>query len=124
MRKNELPIDEELDFAYLLTLLPPLYNVPEFSWLSELFSIIGHERLLTLCKYCGGEKIKIPTLDQLSESIDALQAFYDLDISKTKSMTEIDPHLFILIDKIRQVYKENNDASYTEGRFEIRKIED
>lgn len=124
MRKNELPIDEELDFAYLLTLLPPLYNVPEFAWLPELFSIIGHERLFTLCKYCGGEKIKIPTLDQLSESIDALQAFYDLDISKTKNIAEIDPHLFILIDKIRKLYKENNDATYSEGRFEIRKIED
>ena len=47
-RKNKLPLTEELDFAYLLELMPPLHGQPEFSWLPELFSIVGHESLLKL----------------------------------------------------------------------------
>ena len=70
---SKLPITEELDFQYLLGLMPPLHDVPEFSWLPELFSIIGYEKLLLLCKYAGGETIKIPTVEQVQESIDALQ---------------------------------------------------
>ena len=43
---SELPISEELDFQYLLQLLPPLENEPEFAWLPELFSIIGAKKLI------------------------------------------------------------------------------
>ena len=60
-----LSITEESDFAYLLELMLPLHNVPEFAWLPELFSIIGYEKLLLLCKYAGGETIAIPTIDQI-----------------------------------------------------------
>ena len=41
MTNKKLPITEELDFAYLLELMPPLHDIPEFSWLPELFAIIG-----------------------------------------------------------------------------------
>ena len=61
MNNNELSIKDELDFQYLLQLLPPLENEPEFAWLPELFSIIGARNLITLSKYAGGETIKIPT---------------------------------------------------------------
>lgn len=71
---------EENDFIYLLELMPVLHNVPEFAWLPELFSIIGAERLISLCKYAGGEIIKIPTIEELSLSIAALQLYYDIDI--------------------------------------------
>ena len=53
-KRIKLPITEELDFAYLLSLLPPLKDEPEFAWLPELFSIVGHESLIRLCKYAGG----------------------------------------------------------------------
>ena len=43
---SKLPLTEEIDFHYLLGLMPPLHNVPEFAWLPELFSIIGHEKLV------------------------------------------------------------------------------
>lgn len=104
MNKSKLPITEDLDFHYLLGLMPPLHNEPEFAWLPELFSTIGYESLITLCKYAGGETIKIPTLDQLSRSIDALQYFYDVDIKKCKVCSEIPSDLSDLYAKIHEVY--------------------
>lgn len=101
---KKLPIIEELDFAYLLELMLPLHNVPEFAWLPELFSIVGHEILLKLCKYAGGESITIPTLDQLQRSIDALQWFYDIKIKNTKMLIEVPPSLLPLVKKIVEVY--------------------
>lgn len=103
MKDNKLPLTEELDFAYLLELMLPLHNVPEFAWLPELFSIIGHDKLVTLCKYAGGESITIPTLDQLKDSIDALQCFYDIRY-KGKTLLEVPKHLIKLVMKISEVY--------------------
>lgn len=102
--KETISTKDELDFHYLLGLMPPLYSVPEFSWLPELFSIIGHEKLVLLCKYCGGERIRIPTLEQLSDSIDALQWFYDVHIKKVKSITDVPVNLHELFGKILEIY--------------------
>ena len=97
---ENLSITEELDFAYLLELLPVLHNVPEYSWLPELFAIIGHERLIDLCRYAGGETITIPTLDQLTNSIEALQWFYDVVIKKAKKSEDVPENLQPLFQKI------------------------
>ena len=102
---NELSITEELDFQYLLQLLPPLEDTPEFSWLPELFSIIGAKNLIMLCKYAGGETIKIPTMEQLAADIDALQWYYDIFISKKKPVEEIPPDLLNLVLKIQNIYE-------------------
>lgn len=102
---NELSITEELDFQYLLQLLPPLEDTPEFAWLPELFSIIGARNLITLCKYAGGETITLPTIEQLSNDIDALQWYYDVFITKKKEIGEIPANLCPLVMKIRAVYQ-------------------
>lgn len=105
MHNNEtISTKDELDFHYLLSLMPPLHNVPEFSWLPELFSIIGHEKLILLCKYCGGERIRIPTLEQLTDSIEALQWFYDVQIKKIKPITDVPVNLHSLFSKILEIY--------------------
>jgi hypothetical protein len=104
MKDKELPITEELDFQYLLQLLPPLENEEAFACLPELFSIIGIEKLITLCKYAGGETIKIPTLKQLLKDIEALQWFYDVYINKTKQEFEIPTQLKSLVDIIVNTY--------------------
>ena len=101
---KELPISEELDFQYLLQLLPPLEKESEFSWLPELFSIIGAKNLITLCKYAGGETIKIPTVEQLTQDIEALQWFYDVYISHKKSAMDIPAELYELVAKIKTIY--------------------
>ena len=104
---KELPINEELDFQYLLQLLPPLENEQEFAWLPELFSIIGARKLITLCKYAGGETIKIPTIEQLSQDIEALQWYYDCYISHKKSVSEIPETLSDLVNKIKNIYSQS-----------------
>ena len=101
---KELSITEELDFQYLLELLPPLEDTPEFANLPELFSIIGVKSLIKLCKYVGGETITIPTLEQLYTDIQALQYFYDVYIKSSKSPVEIPPNLIELVNKIKTIY--------------------
>ena len=102
--KDMLPICESSDFHYLLTLLPPLHDTPEYAWLPELFTILGHEQLLKLCKHCGGETIKLPTLQTLSNSIDALQLFYDIYISHKKTEVDIPMGAYSLVMQIKRIY--------------------
>lgn len=104
MKDKELSITEELDFQYLLQLLPPLEDTPEFANLPELFSIIGAKPLIKLCKYAGGETITIPTLEQLYRDIQALQFYYDVYIKGSKSPAEIPPDVFGLVNKIKTIY--------------------
>lgn len=106
MRK--LPLTEDIDFAYLLELMPPLHDIPEFSWLPELFSVIGYESLILLCRYAGGETIKIPTIEQLTSSIDALQWFYDIFIKHTKLLEEVPENLNSQVLKISEIYNVRN----------------
>ena len=111
MKSSDLPITEEIDFHYLLSLLPPLYQVPEFSWLPELFSIIDYQSLIDLCRYAGGETIKIPTLDQLADSVEALQWFYDVCIKKTKLEHGVPYRLLELYQKIKEIYYAGNNST-------------
>lgn len=104
-RKKKLDTREDLDFAYLLELMRPLSDVSEYALLPELFSIVGHENLLKLCKYAGGQTIQIPTLEELKDSMYALQWFYDVDIKHSKFDSEIPSNLRTLVDKIRKVYQ-------------------
>lgn len=108
MTNKKLPITEELDFAYLLELMPPLHDTPEFSWLPELFAIIGHERLLSLCKFAGGETIRIPTVEELQDSLEALQWFYDIHINKTKTEIEVPRVIYPMYLKIVEIYDARN----------------
>lgn len=101
---DKLPVTEELDFAYLLELMPPLHHIPEFAWLPELFSIIGYEKLILLCKYAGGESITLPTVEQLADSIDVLQLIYDIYIKRNKSILDVPPSLKELFDRASEVY--------------------
>jgi len=106
---GKLPITEDLDFHYLLGLMLPLKDQPEFAWLPELFSIIGHERLLDLCKYAGGETITIPTIEELVISIETLQWFYDIYIKKSKELHQLPIELYSLYKKVERVYNESID---------------
>lgn len=108
MAKKDLPLTEELDFHYLLTLMLPLQEEPEYAALPELFSIIGYDKLIELCQYAGGECIKIPTLSQLCESIEALQYFYDVYIKHCKGFSDIPLNLRHRVGKIHHVYTTSN----------------
>lgn len=109
---KKLPLAEESDFHYLLTILPPLHDVPEFAWLPELFSIIGYERLIKLCKYCGGEQIKLPDVQTLSNSIEALQWFYDVYLTHKKPVRDIPTDVLGLVQKIRVIFDAQNRQKF------------
>lgn len=111
MSRPKLSVTEELDFHYLLTLMQPLHSIPEYAVLPELFSVIGAESLITLCKYLGGETVKIPTVVELSTSICALQWFYDVYIKRIKAITSIPKDYAMLVSKIAEVY----NAGCSEG---------
>lgn len=111
MSTNDLPVTEHLDFHYLLTLLAPLSGQEEFNWLPELFSIVGHESLINLCRYAGGETIRIPTLDEVNQAIDALQWFYDVNIKVTRSELEVPREIRTLYNKIVEYYVKNDQTA-------------
>ena len=104
MDNKKLDITESSDFHCLLELLVPLYNVEEYAWLPELFSIIGHEKLLLLAKYAGGETIRIPTVDEINSALEALDWYYRVYILKRKRRKSIPPEYRELVDKIREVF--------------------
>ncbi len=104
MSKSKLPITEDLDFEYLLALMPALHNISGFSWLPELFSIVGCESLILLCRYCGGETITIPTTDQLLDSIESLHNFYDIHIKKCKKLSDLPIDKQKSVQIIQKVY--------------------
>ena len=98
---------ETLDFHYLLALMPALQNEPEFAALPELFSIIGYKKLITLCKYAGGETIKIPTLTELLEALEALQYYYDVYLNGSKSIYDIPDNLKELSNRIAEILNDD-----------------
>lgn len=102
MENQKLSITESSDFHCLLELMLPLYKVDEFAWLPELFSIIGHEKLLLLAKYAGGETIRIPTLEELSTAIQSLDWYYRVYITRKKRRKSIPVEYLPLVDKIRE----------------------
>ena len=96
---------EELDFTYLLELMRPLKSIPEYALLPELFAIVGYDKLLDLCRYAGGETIKVHTVDELSESIIAMQWFYQVKIKHNKLESQVPESLYPLYQKICVVYR-------------------
>ena len=106
---SELSITETSDFHCLLELMLPLYQVEEYAWLPELFSIIGHEKLITLAKYAGGATLKIPTISQLSNAIEALDWYYKVYVAKNKYRKSIPPEYINLVDKIKEVFDAANN---------------
>lgn len=102
--KYKLDITETSDFHCLLELMLPLYDIDEFAWLPELFSIIGYDKLLLLMKYAGGSTIRIPTLDELSDSIDALDWYYKVYVIRKKQRRSIPKKYVKLVEKIKGVF--------------------
>lgn len=99
-----LSITESSDFHCLLELMLPLYSIDGFAWLPELFSIIGHEKLLLLAKYAGGESITIPSLEQISHAIEALDWYYRVYITRKKRRKSIPLEYIQTVDKIKEVF--------------------
>lgn len=111
MQNSKLDLTEYSDFHYLLELMLPLYNQPEFAWLPELFSTIGCEQLVKLCKYAGGERIKIPTISELSDAIESLEWYYKVWITHESSIKDIPVRLHKLVDIIVRRFQDADDSA-------------
>lgn len=109
MDSQKLDLTETSDFHCLLELMLPLYQIDEYAWLPELFSIIGHEKLLLLMKYAGGETIKIPTLDELNSALAALEWYYKVYVIKRKYRKSIPEEYRELVQKIKEVLDARNN---------------
>ena len=106
---EHLSFVDSSNFQYLLELFMPLYQMPEYAWLPELFSIIGHERLIKLCKYCGGETIKVPTLSELLFSIEGLEWYFKSSVSNECTSAEIPPKYADIVSKISAIIEERGN---------------
>lgn len=104
--KVDLDLTQTSDFACLLELMIPLKDEPSYACLPELFSILGHEKLLLLSKYAGGSEIRIPTVEELNDAIQALQWFYDIHVKKIKKLTHSPFKYRPIILKLEEIYKD------------------
>lgn len=100
---KNLDITQTSDFFCLLELMMPLYNIEEYACLPELFSIIGHEKLLMLAKYAGGSTIKIPTVEEISDAIQALEWYYLVYVRKCKYRKSIPDEYVDKVNRIKEV---------------------
>ena len=107
-KKEKLSLTESSDFYLLLELMVLLYKEERFAWLPELFSIIGHEKLLTLAKYAGGETIKIPTVDEITQALEALDWYYKVYLKRCNYRKSIPVEYRYLVDKIKEVFDAAN----------------
>ena len=96
-------------YSLSLFCLYKLTNVPEYSSLSELSYVLDKDNLLNLCKYFGGQTIKIPTLKELKNLINALLLYQYV---KVENMT---------YDQGIEVLK-NNDCDLHEVKIEYRTL--
>lgn len=104
MDTEKLDITQSSDFHCLLELMTPLYQIEEFAWLPELFSIIGHEKLLLLMKYAGGATIRIPKLEELNSALEALDWYYKVYVIKRKYRKSIPEEYRPLVEEIKEVF--------------------
>ena len=71
--KSELKTLKEVDTCSLsMFSLYKMKDIPEYATLSELAYLLGIDSLLKLCEYFGGETIKLPEIEEVETSIQAL----------------------------------------------------
>lgn len=80
--KEELLTLKETDaWSIILFSLYKLYNIPEYSSLSELAYLLDRDGLLKLCEYFGGQTIKIPTIEELEILVKALLLYQYTEVN-------------------------------------------
>ena len=108
MKPSKLDITESSDFPFLLELMPLISCSPDYALLPELFSIIGHDSLIKLCAYAGGEVVRIPTLSELSDSIECLEWYYKVYIEKTSHYQAVPIRLRTRVSEIKRIIDARN----------------
>lgn len=98
--KTELQKLKQIDvWSLMLFVLFNFQKVPEYSAISELAYILDEKNFLKLCEYFGGQTIKIPTIDQLEETIYAMLLYQYIDV---ENMSEKDALAMLRVDKPKE----------------------
>ena len=91
-KSNIIKALEQLDkkdiYSLILFILYKLKETPEYATLSELIYILDNENFIKLINYYGGKTIKIPTLSELSNVLNAL-IVYERQQNTDQKLTEI-----------------------------------
>lgn len=67
-------------YSLILFVLYKLRDVPEYRSTSELAYVLDEHNFLNLCEYFGGLTIKIPTLDEVRDIVNALLLYQLIDL--------------------------------------------
>lgn len=67
-------------FNIMLFVLYKLKDIPDYKVLSELFYLVDKEALLNICQYYGGTTVRIPTIEELNNILNALTLYLKVDI--------------------------------------------
>ena len=88
-KSNILKSLEELEqpdiYSLLLFSIYKLYDVPEYSTLSELVYTLDKKNLYNFLSMYGGLTIKVPTLQDLQKMLDALLLYQLIHFEKMES---------------------------------------
>lgn len=69
-------------YSLALFSLYKLMGTAEYSSLSEMVYVLDKDNLLNLCEYFGGQTIKIPTIDELTNLVYSLLLYQYVKIEK------------------------------------------
>ena len=67
-------------YSMILFVLYKSHEIPEYSSISELSYILDKDSLLKLCEFYGGQTIKIPTIKDIEDYINALLVYQQVNI--------------------------------------------
>lgn len=88
-KSNILKSLEELEqpdiYSLLLFSIYKLYDVPEYSTLSELVYVLDKHNLYNFLSMYGGMTIKVPTIQDLQKMLDALLLYQLIHFEKMES---------------------------------------
>lgn len=73
-------LKEQDVYSLIMFTLYKVKDVPEYSTLSELVYLLDRNNALKLFEYFGGMTIKIPTLEELEQLVEALLLYQYVDI--------------------------------------------
>ena len=117
--KRELEKLKQLDiWSLMLFVLYNFQKIPEYSALSELAYILDEKSLLKLCEYFGGQTIRIPTIDQMEETIYGMLLYQYVDIEKIPFEEAV---LLLRVDKPKEKAVKNcyKTLKYVLSNYEI-----
>lgn len=110
-----MTIKEELNnlktndiYSLMLFVLYKLRDVPEYSGISQLAYVLDEDNFLNLCEYFGGLRIKVPSIGELRDIVDALLLYQYVDIDGMEYSTAVEKVGFSSsqMRHVKKIYRE------------------